>query len=202
MARDVDGLALTMIAGGSLLAYSGVKGYSIPHAVTAFIRGELPGGQPQYPISGSAAASGDPGAAGGSSAAAANFEKYVGKVPYVWGGATPAGWDCSGSCNYVLCHDTGLPIPGYKAGTFTGANNDHGPSTYTWAFWAAAGNLKRLASQSDTQSGDIVLWLSHMGIVTDGGDYVSAYDTQEGTASNPIHGGGPFGEVATFWRYP
>lgn len=29
---------------------------------------------------------------------------FVGKVPYVWGGASPSGWDCSGFVTYVLNH--------------------------------------------------------------------------------------------------
>lgn len=31
-------------------------------------------------------------------------KSFVGKVPYVWGGSSPSGWDCSGFVCYVLNH--------------------------------------------------------------------------------------------------
>lgn len=60
--RRIDGLSLALAAAGSLLAYSGVKGYSLPHALQAFVAGKPPSGPPQYPVTavapGSAAVNG------------------------------------------------------------------------------------------------------------------------------------------------
>ena len=193
MARQIDGVALGTIAAGSLFSYAGVKGYSVPQALQALIRGRAPdsGGQ-AYPITTGSVPSSQ-GISG--SPLAQDMLNYVGKVPYVWGGATPAGWDCSGSVNYVANRIAGLPIPGYAPRTLTG----HGPTTWGWLAWAPA-HMLRIAA-ANVQAGDIVLWQTHMGIMINTTQYVSAYDTTEGTVVQPVHGGGPIGEVATFWRY-
>ena len=46
-----------------------------------------------------------------------NAQKYMG-VPYVWGGTTPAGWDCSGYTQYVM-KESGITIPRTAAEQFS-----------------------------------------------------------------------------------
>jgi hypothetical protein len=42
VARQVDGIAVGAIAAGSLLAYAGIKGYSVPHAIQSLVQGQAP----------------------------------------------------------------------------------------------------------------------------------------------------------------
>lgn len=197
----IDGIALLAVMTGALFTYAGIKDKSILSITTGLTQGKSPATAANAGATlGAISATG--GIAGGSSSGiAADFLRYEGKVPYVWAGAKPTGWDCSGSCNYVVCHDMGLDIPEFKGGTFTG--DSHGPSTVTWLSWAP-GKLTHL-QESEASTDDLVIWQTHMGVITgpgkDGLEYISAYDTQEGTVVKPVHGGGPWGEVATFWRY-
>lgn len=46
-----------------------------------------------------------------------NAQKYMG-VPYVWGGDTPSGWDCSGFTQYVM-KESGITIPRTAAEQFS-----------------------------------------------------------------------------------
>lgn len=195
MPGQIDGLALGTVFAGSLFVYAGIKGYSVPHALQGLIQGKSPASLPQtYPITQNNVPSSQ-GISG--SPLAQDFLNYVGKAPYKWGGGNPQGWDCSGAVNYVANHDMGLPIPLYKPHTFTGAS--HGAPTLGWLAWAPA-NLEHITA-GNVQAGDIVIWQTHMGIAINATQYVSAFDTAEGTVVHQIHGGGPVGEVATFWRY-
>ena len=196
VAGGMDGLSLGVIAAGSVFLYAGLKGYSVPGAIQAVISGQAPsaGGQAN-PITWGAGTPSSQGISG--SPLAQDLLDYVGKVPYVWGKATPSGWDCSGAVNWVASH-AGLAIPGYAPHAFTGAS--HGPTTWGWLAWAP-GRLTRI-SAANVQAGDLVIWQTHMGIAINAAQYVSAYDTAEGTVVHDIHGGGPIGEVATYWRYP
>lgn len=44
MAERIDGLALALIGAGGLVAYAGIKGYSIPSALQALVQGKSPAG--------------------------------------------------------------------------------------------------------------------------------------------------------------
>jgi len=127
-------------------------------------------------------------------AIASRAKHYVHKVPYRWGGASPRGWDCSGFVNYLLSHDLGYRIPGYGGNAFTGSS--HGPNTTVWLAWSGVKEQPRSA----TGNGTLVIWPTHMGIAVGRNYYVSAYDTQLGTVIEPIHGGGPYGEIARFFH--
>lgn len=67
----IDGLALGTISAGALFAYAGVKGYSVPHALQALIRGQAPStGGVANPITAPPAAGGVAGAAAATGALA------------------------------------------------------------------------------------------------------------------------------------
>jgi cell wall-associated NlpC family hydrolase len=82
--------------------------------------------------------------------------QYLG-VPYVWGGASPAGFDCSGLVMYVYAQ-LGISLP-----------------HYTVAQW----NATEPISQSQMQPGDLVFFnsLGHVGIYIGGGRFVDAPHT-------------------------
>ena len=78
-------------------------------------------------------------------------------VPYVWGGTTPSGFDCSGFVQYVYSH-FGINL---------------GRTTYTQQY---AGTKISVAS---AQAGDLYFWGSygsayHVAIALGGGQYVMA----------------------------
>jgi cell wall-associated NlpC family hydrolase len=95
---------------------------------------------------------GSPGA--GHAAAASIALHYLG-VPYVWGGASPSGFDCSGLVMYVYAQ-LGISLP-----------------HYTVAQWNAAYPI------SSPAPGDLVFFngLGHVGIYIGGGRFVNAPHT-------------------------
>jgi len=88
--------------------------------------------------------------------AAAIAAHYLG-VPYVWGGESPAGFDCSGLVAYVYAQ-LGISLP-----------------HYTVSQWDATIPI----STSDLQPGDLVFFdgLSHVGIYIGGGQFIHAPHT-------------------------
>jgi peptidoglycan DL-endopeptidase CwlO len=82
--------------------------------------------------------------------------RYLG-VPYVWGGASPSGFDCSGLVMYAYAQ-VGVSLP-----------------HYTGAQW----NVGVPVSRGDLQPGDLVFFdgLGHVGLYIGGGQFIHAQHT-------------------------
>ena len=118
---------------------------------------------------------------------------------YLYGGAPGVNFggcpDCSSFCNYGWGKVAGQAIPGYPAGTYTGA--EHGPSTLGWLAWQGegCGSIPR----DSARAGDLAVWPTHMGYVLNETQMVSAQDPANGVQISGIDGFIP-GETLTILR--
>jgi cell wall-associated NlpC family hydrolase len=102
---------------------------------------------------------------GGHPDAATIAMKYLG-VPYLWGGATPAGFDCSGLVMYVYAQ-VGISLPHYAAAQY---------------------GFGTPVSRDQLQPGDLVFFdgLNHVGIYIGGGEMVHAPQTGDVVKITPL----------------
>jgi len=102
---------------------------------------------------------------GGHPEAAAIALRYLG-VPYLWGGASPAGFDCSGLVMYVYAQ-IGIALPHYAAAQY---------------------QVGTAVARDQLQPGDLVFFdgLAHVGIYIGGGDVVHAPKTGDVVKISPI----------------
>lgn len=176
---QIKAIPVAAILAGSMFVYAGIKGYSILKAAQNIIQGSGPEVGQSVTLLAEPGHEGDTG--GGSSGPissnkiAANAQKYVGKLRYVFGGPPPAGTvDCSSFASKVL-DESGVQNPG-------GAKfnpNVHGPNTLSYLAWKGAHTIGH--SGSVAQAGDLCVWQTHMGIAIGGGKMVSA----RSQSSNP-----------------
>ena len=112
-----------------------------------------------------------PSSGAGHPEAAQIAARYLG-VPYVWGGASPGGFDCSGLVMYVYAQ-LGISLP-----------------HYTVSQWNATIPI----SPSDLQPGDLVFFdgLGHVGIYIGGGSFIDAPHTGSVVRVDSIGGFGSF----------
>ena len=103
-----------------------------------------------------------------------NYVKsFVGKVPYVWGGSTTNGWDCSGFVAYVFNH-FGVSM--------------HQPTTYE--------EFQGTVVSPPYQTGDMLFWGArgstyHVAIALDANTLVMAANEQRGTVMQTISAWSP-----------
>lgn len=141
-----------------------IPGVSSPVAQQQIVTRNLPVFTP-------ASSSGPVSASGAANAITSIAMRYLGHR-YVFGGTTPAGFDCSGFVYYVM------------------AQSGNGVSRGMWGQYSAG----RHPSRSDLQPGDIVFFqntymagLSHNGIYLGGGQFVHASDERSGVKISSLN---------------
>lgn len=123
--------------------------------------------------------------------------QYQGLVPYVWAGANPDGWDCSGFVNWVLGHDLNMTLPGSTKAGFAGTS--HGPAVTAYAGWSRAKTIIA------PEPGDLCIWVGvgargHIGIAISPTQMISALNPALGTTVTKIQGAGPAGAPLIYRR--
>lgn len=178
----LSGVAVSLAAVGVFALFAAVRDVPLREGLLSLARGDTPEGRPAraavvppelgYTAPGgtsSGAPSFGNSAVGAAIAAAAR--RYVG-VPYVWGGETPAGWDCSGFVTWVLHRDCGLDLP-----------SNHHTTAAQFLVWDGAISIPR----NTCEAGDLVCWTGHIGIALDRNTMINAPTAGIPTRIQAIH---------------
>lgn len=104
---------------------------------------------------------------GSGSGSVAGVTQYVG-TPYVWGGSSPNGWDCSGFTRWAMANYCGKSIP------------------YGAASQGVNGASVSVSDRSQWQAGDILAYsdgsrISHVALYLGNGQMMHALNTKYGT---------------------
>lgn len=176
----ISGLAVGMAAAGGVLLTSGIKNATVADTLRALMRGEPIPSQPSLldtaraavidqvkklpPAGGIASGAANPSGfnqpGAGNAAIADTARAYLG-TPYVFGGHSPGGFDCSGLVTWVLVHDLGQ------------RNLPNAVHTVVSEFltWGGADTIGR----DQCAAGDLVIYGgSHMGIATTNAEMIHA----------------------------
>lgn len=169
-------MAVALGTVGGFLLWIGIRDVPIVTGLREILKGKIPTPREKTPTSlpsslapnpGDRVPQGDFGAQ-----IVAKARTHIGD-PYVWGGHSPGGFDCSGLITYVLARELGmtnLPSPVH---------------TVTLAFlqWGGAVTVPR----EQIRPGDLVCWFSHIGIASGNGKMIHAPTFGQNVTEAPIH---------------
>lgn len=184
----VSGLGLVVSLSGVLFVYSGVKDVGLVDSLRSLARGAgLPAGTgPKVTTvsftgagdppagAGGTQTTGDPAFAGGAHPEVAEAAaRYLG-VPYVWGGKSPTGLDCSGLVYRAILDATGQKAPLSSTGQ---------------SVWNGFARIDR----AQVGAGDVCWWPGHVVVATSNTDCISAPRPGKTVRREAIRGAGPVG---------
>jgi cell wall-associated NlpC family hydrolase len=198
MAGKVDMIGLSMLAAGSIFAYAGITGRSALGTLYTIVSGSSPGHLPGVnPIAGTANPNAIPVApgnvTGGTSSGLAQWGLSQVGHKYVYGGApNSGGWDCSSMVSEGITTVLHKPLP--NTNPYTGAT--HGPTAADYKGWSGAVTIPRNQAGAD----DLACWDTHIGIIINNTQMVSALNERLGTQVTGIEQGGPQNESLTCRR--
>jgi len=162
----ISGTAVASATAGAVLIYAALADVTPLGALKAILSGKAPGitnaGTPVAGLINSGVAGAIAGIdarnASGHPEIAGAARKYLG-IPYKWGGATPAGFDCSGLVTYVLVHDIGM----------TNLPSSVHTTTIPFLVWKGA-----VTVAGPPVAGDLICWTGHIAIASGNGMMIEA----------------------------